>query len=496
MGIWLNPAIEAPISVGEISDEENHKILDAKRKDYAQKEKPVLDILKSKNINIKYASQYAPLIYAEVPAKLMAEIENIPEVDGVYLAKQFKPALNMVAQTVKVQPVWSAGIMGSGIKVAVVEKGRFTTENPYLTPGPSYKTAGPDSHATQVAGIIASTHPTYKGISYGVPAILSANAGSWSESDMIAASEWAITNGANILTNSWGDDTGLVMRGIDRYYDHVVWENRKTVTVVSGNEGQTSGNVVSPGLAYNIITVGGFDDKDSSEWLDDTMWAGSSYKDPTSPHMDREKPEVIAVATHGSRYITSTHIANPWVYVVVGAGTSYAAPAVAAEAALLMQTKSWLTLWPETVKAAIMASAVHNIEGSSMLSEYDGAGGIDISNAYYTVNNNRISGEMLLASNFPKDYTFTASAGQKVRVAIAWDSHPDSNHPPTSDTLVSDLDLYILDPNGNTVAFSSSYDNSYEIVEFTARTTGTFKARIKKYGSASYEYLGFAYTYA
>lgn len=502
VGIWLTPVIEAPMPDGEISDEQYNKIMDSKRKAYAQKEKPILDILKAKNINIRYASQYAPLIFAQVPARSMGDIENIQDVEGIYVARQFKPLLNTVAQTVKVQPVWTMGITGSGIKVAVVEKGRPTTENPYLTPGPSYGTSGASSHTTAVAGIIASTHSTYQGISYGVPALLSANAGSWQESDMIAASDWAITNGANILSNSWGDDTGLIFRGIDRYFDHVVWDNRKTVTVAAGNNDSDpgciycgTGNVYSPGLGYNVITVGGFDDKDTSIWSDDIMWFNSSYKNPITPHMDREKPEVAAVATHGTRPITSTSIAYPWVSSVGGAGTSFAAPAVAAEAALLMQAKSSLTTSPEAVKAIIMASAVHNIEGNSRLSDKDGAGGIDISNAYYTANNNRFTGEKLFASNFPKTYAFYASAGQKVRVVIAWDSHPDSNHPPTSDILESDLDLYILNPSGTTIGFSSSYDNSYEIVEFTAQTTGTFTARINKYGSAAYEYIGFAYTY-
>lgn len=497
VGIWLTPMADTTKPEGEISEKEYNATLDVKRKAYAQKEKPTLDMLKAKNINVKYASQYAPLVYAEVPVKLMADIENLTDVDGIYLAREFKPMLNMVVSTERVQPVWSAGITGSGIKVAIVEQGRYTTLNPYLTVGSYYNPNGViSSHTTEVAGIVASTHSTYKGISYGVPGLLSANAGSWQEADIIAASEWAITNGANILSNSWGNDTSLVMGGMDRYFDHVVWSNYKTVTAVAGNEGLTTGNVVSPGLAYNVITAGGFDDKDTSAWSDDTMWAGSSYKDPISPHGDRIKPEVVAVATHGSRYITSTYIADPWVHAVVGAGTSYAAPAVAAEAALLMQARSWLTSWPETVKAVIMASADHNIEGSSRLSDKDGAGGIDISNAYNIALNQRMLGNVLSASSFPRDYPFTATAGQKVRVVITWDSHPDNNHPPTSDPLQSDLDLYVYDPSGNLVTASTSFDNNYEIVEFTAPATGNYKARAtaSRFDGTN-EYVGFAYTY-
>ena len=196
VGIWLSPIAENPKPEREISEKEYNEMLDAKRKAYAENEKPVLDILKAKNINIRYASQYAPLIYAEVPVKLMADVENIPEVDGIYLAREFKPTLNMVASTERVQPVWSAGITGSGIKVAVVEQGKIMSPHPNLATGSSYNpSAGADSHATQVAGIVATiNNATYRGISYGVPGLLSANAGSWKESDMIAASEWAITN--------------------------------------------------------------------------------------------------------------------------------------------------------------------------------------------------------------------------------------------------------------------------------------------------------------
>ncbi len=501
VGIWLSPIAEAPKPEREINEKEYNETLDAKRKAHAQKEKPILDILKAKNINIRYASQYAPLIYAEVPAKLMAEIENLPEVDGIYLARNFKPALNMVASTERVQPVWNAGITGSGIKVAIVEQGKIVSSHPNLATGSAYNpSAGDDSHATQVAGIVATINDaTYKGISYGVPGLLSANAGYGTvgeEARFIAASEWAITNGANILSNSWGTDTGLVMTGIDRYFDHVVWSNYKTVTTVSGNEGSTTGNTVSPGLAYNVITVGGFEDKGTSDWLDDTMWAGSSYKNPIS--RDREKPEVAAVATHiGESFkITTLRPAYPWIEPAPGAGTSYAAPAVAAEAALLMQARSWLTSWPETVKAVIMASAVHNIEGSSRLSEYDGAGGIDISNAYNIALNQRMLGNVLYASSFPRDYPFTATAGQKVRVVITWDSHPDNNHPPTSDPLQSDLDLYIYDPSGNLVTSSISFDANYEIVEFTAASTGNYRARAtaSRFDGTN-EYVGFAYTY-
>ncbi len=496
VGIWLNPIAEAP-KPEKISEQEYKGMLDAKRMAYEQKEKPVLDILKAKNINVRYASQYGPLIYAEVPVKLIAEVENISDIDGIYLAREFQPMLDKVAQTVRVQPVWNAGITGSGIKVAVVEEGAINFSNPYLIPGSYNMSVPPSNHATEVAGIIASQHPNYKGLSYGIPGLLSANFGYSNvgmESNVIAASEWAINNGANILSNSWGNDTNGILSGIDKYYDHVVWSDFRTVTISAGNNAPGENwRVVSPGLGYNVITVGGFEDKGTYDWSDDVIWANSGYVDPGSRNGDREKPEVVAVATHiseSSKIITTKGPAPP-IGETSGSGTSYAAPAVAAEAALLMQAYPNFKNWPEMVKAVIMASADHNIEGASRLSEKDGAGGIDISKAYET--GAGAQGMTAYASDFPKHFTFNAIAGQKIRVAIAWDSHPDSNHPPVNDDLQSDLNLVVYGPSGAAVGTSDSYDNSYEIVEFNATATGTYDATVYAVTfTGPYEYLGYA----
>jgi len=502
VGIWLSPLKDAPRPEIDFSEKEYNEMRDAKRRDNEQKEKPVLDKLKTKNINIRYASQYAPLIYAQIPAKIMPEIENIPEIEGIYLAREFKPSLNMIAQTERVQPVWNAGFTGSGIKVAVVEPGKIMVSHPNLQNGIAYNSnAGNDLHATEVAGIIAAVNsPTYKGISYGVPGLLSANFGEGPlgvESRAVAASDWAISNDANILSNSWGNDTHSVLSGIDKYYDYIVWNYYKNVIVAAGNNNPGENWMVqSPGLGYNVITVGGFDDKNTASWSDDTMWASSAYVDPVSQNSDRQKPEVAAVASHGTE-IKSLVPFDPWIRTV-GEGTSFAAPAVAGEAALIIQTNvTPLRNWVFLIRAIIMVSADHNIEGSSKLSNKDGAGGIDISKAYETVTNNRYARDILVAGfNLPKVHTFSATQGQKVRVAISWASHPDTNNPPASDDLMADLNLVVTAPSGAVVDYSNSYDNSYEIVEFTAPTTGTYTATISaRRFEGGYEYMGFAYAY-
>ena len=78
------------------------------------------------------------------------------------------------------------------------------------------------------------------------------------------------------------------MNWVDRAFDY--WIRDENVTVVK-SAGNTGGSITSPGKAWNLITVGGIDDNESSDWSDDIMAYFSSYIDPTAS--DREKPEVV-----------------------------------------------------------------------------------------------------------------------------------------------------------------------------------------------------------
>ncbi len=303
-------------------------------------------------------------------------------------------------------------------------------------------------------------------------------------------------NSSTILQNSWGDDTGYILMPVDRYFDHVAWTNHKTIVVSAGNLGNDNAHITSPAKAYNVIAVGGFLDQDTPSWTDDTIAGYSSYADPSSTNGDREKPEVVAVSGFsGTTSIDTTSTSYPWIEDA-GSETSFAAPVVSGGAALLMQRQSQLLTWPETVKAILMASATHNIEGSSRLSEKDGAGGINLEKAFDIANNNRFQSNSVTYSSFPLNYYVNAQAGQKVRAVISWNSQPDDNHPPLYDDLKTDLDLVVYSPTDTFVTTSNSYDNNYEIVEFTAPATGQYRlqnTRIRFDGAS--DRVGFAYCY-
>lgn len=71
-------------------------------------------------------------------------------------------------------------------------------------------------------------------------------------------------------------------------------------------------------------------------------------------------------------------------------------------------------------------------------------------------------------------------AGQRIRVSLAWSSHTSgTSNIGKSDVLRADLDLVVRQPNGTTTG-SYSFDNSYEVVDVTAASTGTLRVSVRQ----------------
>jgi subtilisin family serine protease len=301
-----------------------------------------------------------------------------------------------------------------------------------------------------------------------------------------------------VINLSWGgrhqnDHLNPLVPGMnDRFYDNMVINRNITIVKSAGNRAcGRDGNVTSPGLAYNIITVGNFDDRNTVRWDDDVMNPCSSWRDPESWRKDREKPEVAAPGTN----INTTTILPPWTGNA-GSGTSFAAPMVTGVAALLIQRNSDLAVWPEAIKAIIMATAVNNIEGRRRLSEYDGAGGIVANRADDVVRG--VSGtwggrSYSCGTVDPLDVaTMYLYGGMRTRAVIAWNTDPSYQH--YANQPSADLDLQIVSPSGGVVASSHSWDNTYEIVDFTPSISGNYKLRVKRFRcDLSPRWLGWAW---
>ena len=519
VAIWVKDDEIRPIKRLEIKANGDIQTLDEVEKniksqlmqihnEVSKKQKPVRDYLKSEKVDILYESIYVPIIFAELSQKNIKNLDIRNDVESMDLGRKYERMIDSSVPAIIAPPAWP--LISGGTKVAVVEDDGINFLNPYLKDGIYYVPSNPniDQHATGIAGIIASTHNTYRGVAYKGPALLSANSQTLSDQNLIAATDWAISQGARVLSNSWGACTGeSKLSPLAKYYDRLIYETGVTVIFSAGNCGTYPYpiNIVGdPARAYNVIAVGSFDDFNTGlNWGDDYMSSFSSFANPPSPHNDREKPEVVAVGSGGtgiiSTSISSSSTISPWIDNI-GSGTSYAAPHVSGEASLLINTTPLLGFWPETVKAIIIASADHNIEGASRLSDLDGAGGINVFEAHKIAKDKtKIAGIYLNYDRGEPWYSpnFTAKAGQKIRVVIAWDSRSIGR----KDVLNANLDLtiqrmpgiaWVQEPGAN---ISASYDNNFEIVEFKAPVTGIYRAKVTKVSwdlKKHIEHLGYA----
>jgi len=496
-------------------------LLDQAHLDAAQ---PVVDFLKARG-HEPQPFELFPGVYAKLPKSAVLEL-NEASLEGLgtiyWGAVEVHSALDSTASTIRASEVWDSdlcdwhGCIGAGVTIAIVEGGIIRTDVSHGALQGKIVAANVDEstsqHAAAVAGVIVGDHPDfpqYRGIAYGSRSLVSARVLDGSYEYFESGLNWAVDQGAFVVNASFSTTGTLKMRPEDRILDYLVRQRDPTVVIAAGNDtGDIWGvNIKSPAHAYNVITVGAFDDRNDANWSNDEMLIDSCYVDPYIDGQDitgdREKPEVVAV---GNVTTVDTDLGNDG-FRVQG-GTSFAAPQVTGLAALLIERYWDIRANPEAIKAIIMASAVNNIEGGARLSDKDGAGGIDVSYALSVFQNggwcyHNISDIMNFdALDNPFDdiktsYDFHAgdgfwdvggtwaNAGERVRAVLAWDSNPSVDFQTDgSDPLSTDFDMYIVSPSGDMVASSDSVRNNYEIVDFIANETGEYKMRVNLFNTS------------
>jgi len=193
---------------GQLSREDRDKIRReiraAKRKAYAQKEKPLLDYLTAKGYEITATSTpTAPIVGAILPKEEIITLQERDDIGKIYRDDiKGHHMADTAVPTIRADKVWSEGYSGALATIAIVEDQGVDFSNPYLPHGymrPGHSDVG--GHATRCAGIAASTHPTFRGVAHNAT-IISANADSPWEDDLKEAAEWAIDEGAWVLSCS------------------------------------------------------------------------------------------------------------------------------------------------------------------------------------------------------------------------------------------------------------------------------------------------------
>ena len=435
-------------------------------------------LLERVGARVTFASELAPMICVEVPARAVRELAASEAIRHIYDGwRRGADELDTQTCAVRVKPaVWDAGYSGAGIVVAHVEDSRADPDNLCIgcyVGAHKPESANVDAHSTACAGMLVSNDPVYRGVAYGA-CYYSANGGSYEVAAMSGAIDAATLN-ADLQSHSWGTGTDGLPNIHDRHIDYVVRNARVFADDSAGNSGNRN-YLTSPGNGYNMCTVANFDDHNSCGWSDDRLYTTSSGRDPESPNGDREKPEIAAP---GSRIISLAMTSDPGCPTAgAGSGTSYSAPVIGGIAALLMEADPRLLVWPEAVKAILLAAGLHNLEGARRLSDLDGAGGVDAVAALRTARFQRWDARLVTAAALDRQVVSLghAAAGQRLKVAVCWDSTPSGDY--LSDPLLADIDLDLLGPDGRVIATSASYDNNYEIVDLDLVASGEYKVRL------------------
>ncbi|TWD79724.1 subtilisin family serine protease [Kribbella amoyensis] len=303
--------------------------------------------------------------------------------EKVWLDGRTHATLDRSTQQIGAPTAWRSGYDGRGVKVAVLDTG-YDRNHPDLkdqviaaksfVPDPDVQDKhGHGTHtASTVAGLGAASQGKRKGVAPGadllIGKVLNDN-GAGLDSEAIAGMEWAVEQGAKVVSMSLGTD--LPSDASDPMSQTVERLSERTgalFVVAAGNTGLEE-FIGSPAAASHALTVGAVDRNDK---LAAFSSRGPRYGDGAM------KPEVTApgVDIAAARAAGTNTGRNLSEYYTTMSGTSMAAPHVSGAAAILAQRHPDWT--GRQLKAALVGSAL-STPGTSPLAQ--GLGRVDVAKA-------------------------------------------------------------------------------------------------------------------
>jgi serine protease AprX len=313
-------------------------------------------------------------------------------------------SMSTVASAIGADKLWSRGIDGRGVDVALIDTGvvpvdGLTTAGKVVN-GPDisfesqlsdYRYLDTFGHGTHMAGIIAGRDSgSFRGIAPGARIIdlkLAARDGATDVSQVVAAVNWVAQHhhdpGLNIrvINLSYGTDGRQDYR-LDPLAQAVEQARREGIVVVAagGNAGADVPSLADPALDPFVVSVGADDLKGTASVLDDVVAPFSSHGS-ADRNVDLVAPgvSITSLRNPGSQ-IDEAHpgaVVNERFFR--GSGTSQAAAVVSGASALLLQARPDLT--PDQVKKLFTSTARPLLNASA---QDQGAGRVDVFQAAAT----------------------------------------------------------------------------------------------------------------
>ncbi len=492
------------------------------------KEKLVDALINVHKATILYVGQKLSFVAANVPLKEISKLTNYDYVIAIGDGEgKLEPQSHSMSDLKTSIDARGLSVNGSKVKVAVLDTGIRQvqaqtpfTAHPDLPVGnkiisQTYCTfAGCSStgnytdftnHGTHVAGIISGLgiiSPSMSGVA-NATSIMNVKL-DFTSGSLATGLDWALTNGAQVVNLSVAFPARPCF-DTDSYNiitDEAVDEGA-VVVAAAGNFGSYgAASISSPGCSVNAITVGAVDDKETASNSDDTIASFSSLGPAPSGRLkpDLVAPGMLVNSTDACYYYNDTNTMNnkicttainpsePYIN-----GTSFSTPQVSAAAALLLQSQPQYS--PLQVKAALLLGAQWNPKNNGNVSntatQYEnggstdttlnswGFGYLDVAKSLSYANSGKNIITDTIVQGQDKNYTFSATSGNQVKVILSWLKHPQGNVTYPNDIGISNLDFYITrGDTGQTVISSTSKNQTNEFAVFNAPFTGTYTIKV------------------
>lgn len=450
-----------------------------------------------------------PLVVAEVTADQLRGLSRDEAVGAIYFDD--RTAVNDLRNSIAIahsNTAHALGFDGTGVRVAVFEGGPSDTTD--LSFAARYTSNPPaSSHARLTSAIVKNTEPDKPHGHAPDCDLYSAN------SHDNAALLWAVRDQhCTVISQSFhrsNEPGSAVLQSDDILKDWLAlrWPY-PTIVQAAGNFWEGDPDGIDPPedeyvnhKGYNCLSVGNHNDTAGA------MSGSSVFRNPTTPHGDRELPDIAANGTAVSA-VRETET-----------GTSFATPATAGVVALLQDVDPVLASWPEGCRAIMFAAAGRNVadgtwwqDVSAGVDGRDGAGAVDASAGVAIARQRRRRNAAASRNGWDVGTLSSSMIGRdglatfryhihvppllflpRVKVALAWDSAVSTflNLIPLSSRLTVDLDLSVRDSSGATVGSSASWDNSHEIVEFAGKAGESYEIVIRRWSGTDDVWFGVAW---
>ncbi|MFD4944432.1 S8 family serine peptidase [Streptomyces sp. NPDC058409] len=306
--------------------------------------------------------------------------------DGIkklWLDRPVQVTLDQSVPQIGAPEAWAKGYDGTGTKVAVLDTG-LDPNHPDLAGRVKQTqnfTDDPDAvdhhgHGTHVASTIAGSGAAsggkYKGVAPGADLYIGKvlnSAGEGPQSGVIAGMEWAVAQGADVVSMSLGseapsDGTDPLSEAVDQ----LTASSGSLFVIAAGNTGPGKSTVGSPGAADAALTVGAVSKQDE---LADFSSRGP-LKDTFVVKPEITAPGVGIVAARAAGTSMGTPVDADY---TAASGTSMATPHVSGAAAILAQRH------PDWTAGRLKQVLVGTAKQGSYTAYQQGNGRVDVAKA-------------------------------------------------------------------------------------------------------------------